>query len=149
MQALKERLAGLLRSGTPAFTSDLRRTVESAEILRPASMTPLPELRELDFGAWEGKRYADTGCQDPEALRAPDFRFPGGEGLTELLARVQAGWRRILAATDDLQVSQVLIVAHAGSLAALTLTLRSLPREQFWDLQLPYAGVRWIDQECS
>ena len=83
------------------YTSPMERAVETAEAL--ASITgiapePTPGLIECDFGEWTGLELAKVRRKKEwqgVVLSASRFRFPGGESLSELQARVQeivAGW---------------------------------------------------------
>lgn len=75
----------------------------------------LDDLREIDFGAWEGLRFSEIAGQWPEEVRAwaewsEDFTFPRGErigGFLERLTRVQQHIARAQEATT-------LVVAHGG-----------------------------------
>jgi broad specificity phosphatase PhoE len=99
-----EALAGRLR-GVPfqrVVTSPLFRARETAEIV--VARTPLadgvaievdPRLKEMDYGAWEGRTYEDLETNDAEARAAwverPDeLRCPGGESGNDVAARTRA-----------------------------------------------------------
>ncbi len=52
-----------------------------------------PDLKEIDFGDWEGLSFQEIAAADPEhvlkwARFKPDFSFPGGESITHFLDRV-------------------------------------------------------------
>ena len=83
------------------YTSPMERAVETAGAL--ASITGItpeqaPGLIECDFGEWTGLELAKVRRKKEwqgVVLSASRFRFPGGESLSELQARVQeivAGW---------------------------------------------------------
>jgi len=108
-----------------AYTSDLRRAKETAEIILAGRSVPLvtePDLREIDVGSW-------SGLTRPEI----EERFPGmhehdGESREEHLARVLKSVERIAA---DNAGKRILIVSHGGSLRALrrhALKVESVPR---------------------
>lgn len=74
-------------------------------------------LREIDFGAWEGRRWdqIDRRALDEWAANPLHFQPPGGESATMLLARV-AGF----AADRPGQASHpLLIVTHGGVIRAM------------------------------
>lgn len=115
------------------MTSPLRRCTESLELLGldlPAQ--PVAELREIDFGRWEGKSFAEIKELDPElvsdwARGDNDFRFPEGEGLAEFISRI-----RVLA--DGLRCHHfqtVLLVTHGGVIRALICELLGLSSDRF------------------
>ena len=79
------------------YVSPLRRAVETAALWFPeAKQIPVPELREMDFGIFEGRTWrelsdnaayrawVDSGCQAP---------IPGGESKAVFCARVQCRCR--------------------------------------------------------
>jgi broad specificity phosphatase PhoE len=122
------RLAPFVEDAAAIFASDLLRTRQTAAPLAAALELPLqtePELRELNFGEWEGKLWnelRDTG--DPVFLQfAEDWsstRAPGGESFVDVGERVGAFWKRIAAEHAG---SVVVVVSHGGTLAALSMQL--------------------------
>jgi probable phosphoglycerate mutase len=94
-------------------TSDLPRTIQTAEIVAPGhSPEPWPE-----FAEWRGGRLRDIPDDEVEqayvgALRVDDesARFLGGESLGELLDRVLPALERLLAGDWD----TLLAVFHGG-----------------------------------
>lgn len=105
------------------LASPSRRVCETAQAaLLGSGMTPeiVPALREIDFGAWEGKTFAEISSDDPAAISSwaafrPDFTFPGGEGITAFAARVQEVGRRI--AADPAET--VAVFTHGGVIRVL------------------------------
>lgn len=141
MCALRPTLRPLLAAGARVVSSDLERARASAELLAEGAPVPImPELREIHFGAWEGLRFDETGCEDAETLRSLDFQFPGGESARVMCDRVWAAIAEIISPPAPVTV----VVAHAGSLAALRLAMSPAPKADFWDLMLPPAGIAWL-----
>jgi broad specificity phosphatase PhoE len=103
------------------WSSDLRRAVETATFIAAPhglAVETTPALRELDFGAWEGRDLRDLWREDPLAARAweadiMDTPRSFGESVRELESRVGDFWRRAVVGDE------VAVVAHHGSLAAL------------------------------
>lgn len=145
-EALGKRLSGVRFAA--AYSSDLSRTMESAELVtaaRACEIVPTPELREFSYGEWEGMTIAEIEAQAPERLRRrlqgrnEDFAGPGGENACDVLERVRAFYERALqrhGAGDRL-----LVVAHGGSLRALLVCLLGLPAEHFWRVHLDTASL--------
>lgn len=132
--ALRPRLP--LPPAVAVFSSDLWRATASARLLCDQRPRELPELREIHFGDWEGKTFAETGCTDPSPLRSPEFRFPGGESANLLRARVSQGLAWILRHAPH---PALLIVAHGGSLAAILAELQILSWDDAWQRPIPHA----------
>jgi broad specificity phosphatase PhoE len=126
--------------------SDLRRALETAEILAlPHGLCVQAEsrLRELHFGDWEGRTYAEVQASAADALA--DWQNdpltaspPNGERLIDLQHRLQ-GFLRDL--TDVAPTATVLLVAHRGSLRVLLCLLLARPVEKHWDFRLDPASV--------
>lgn len=91
-------------SGVHLLCSPLRRTRETAEMALGAvdACDIDPDLREIDFGRWEGMGFAEIAAADPAAVErwaALDeaFAFPGGESLGAFSERIVAVAGRIAA----------------------------------------------------
>jgi alpha-ribazole phosphatase len=114
--ALAEPLTRL-PDGTSRFVSPLRRTRETAEIALGSGVdfTIDSDLREIDFGRWEGMGFAEILAADPAAVDqwvalAEDFVFPEGENIANFRKRIAAAARRI--AADP--VGTAVVVTHGG-----------------------------------
>ncbi len=82
---------------------------------------PDDRLRELDFGAWEGRPWDDVPRRELDRWAADVLHRapPGGESGAALLARVAAFHADLLARAED-----CLVVAHGGPLKLLAALLR-------------------------
>ena len=139
-----------------AFASDLCRasdTLATVLALQPAPVTPAlsTDLREVSFGAWEGRTYAEvSGDPGTAAALAGTVPFPGGESLDDLAARVQRFYvhlqeRAASGARHDGDAATV-IVAHGGPLRLLLCLALGLPPAEHWRFQVDLASlseVRW------
>jgi alpha-ribazole phosphatase len=91
-------------NGAYLLCSPLLRTRETAEIaLGAANICNIDtDLREIDFGRWEGMGFSEIAASDPDAVERwaaldGDFTFPGGEGLRDFGKRIDAVAGRIAA----------------------------------------------------
>ena len=103
----------------PVVSSDLSRAVCTADCLAPRLRLPHdPRLREIHFGAWEMKTWAEAELTDPEEIRAfwekpgPSCA-PDGESWDDLCARIAAALADLAQRADE-----VIIVAHFGAILA-------------------------------
>lgn len=93
-KALGRRLAGVRFDR--AITSPLFRARETAELVVPGfGLEADPRLREMDYGAWEGRTHAQIDETDAALRRewelAPDrLSCPGGESGEDVAARVRS-----------------------------------------------------------
>jgi 2,3-bisphosphoglycerate-dependent phosphoglycerate mutase len=105
------------------LSSDLQRAFATAEAIATPHhvvVEPSAALREIDFGAWEGRSLADLWAEEPRVARAwaDDIRSTPptfGEQLSDVERRVGDFWCRVR--LDD--AAEIAIVAHRCSLATL------------------------------
>ncbi len=111
-----------------AWSSDLRRCMETADALG-MPVTTSRQLREVDYGDWEGRRFADLSSEEQRHAVGrtawdPDFSAPGGEKFRNLVRRGE----RFIAESGVLdQEGDIVIVGHGGSLRGLLVGLLGLP----------------------
>lgn len=116
-----DRLADTLRAYTPEiwFSSPLQRSVQTIERLCPAEKAGLryqvdERLREVDFGRWEMKTFAEIAGRDPDLVEQwshyDTFIFPGGEPVADFQGRVAD----VLAFLRSLPAREVAVVTHGG-----------------------------------
>jgi broad specificity phosphatase PhoE len=114
--AALERLRAHLPADAPIVASDLIRAVATAQALGATRcLPPLPALREIHFGTWEGLRFAEAEARDPALIRRfweepGEVAAPGGESWGALQARVNAAVDALLAAHRG----DLIVVAHFG-----------------------------------
>ena len=145
-----ERLARRVASARPVavWSSDARRAVETAQAVAAVAacqFTVDAALREVDFGAWSGRTYAEVVAADPGAAAWFDHpgtgRPPGGESLAEAAGRVRAALDRAVADTGG----PVIVVGHAGSLRLAVADALGMRLAAFRRLHLDCAGVSRLD----
>ena len=88
------RLSAHLPADAPVISSDLARAVATADALAPRRRLPHdPALREIHFGQWEMRGFAEIEAETPEHIRAfwdspGDIAPPGGESWNALTTRL-------------------------------------------------------------
>ena len=134
-QAAREDLRALV-------TSPLSRALETARIVgERVGLEPRVDerLMEIDVGDWERRSKADVEREDPErwaAFRAAgaDWRFPGGESLSEQQARV-------VAALDDIAERPALVVCHRGVIRCALAHARGESLDSYHGWRVPNAEL--------
>lgn len=145
-EALRQRLAG--ERIDVIYSSDLKRAVQTAGAIaagRDLEVIDCRELREMNFGEFEGLTFTEIGDRyDSEwwAARDANLEIPGGESISQLAARVSAFAER-LSSYDKGET--VLIVAHGGTLRALICLLLGLGLEHWWQIGIDSASLTEID----
>jgi broad specificity phosphatase PhoE len=113
------RELGERRSGqgiAVVFSSDLRRSVETARLAFPGGRPPIRldvRLRECDYGELNGQPSSVIAGR---RVRHVDEPFPGGQSYREVLAGTDAFLRDLVRDWDG---RRVLVVAHTANLWAL------------------------------
>ncbi len=133
------RLLVELPAGLPVWSSPLRRCRELAERLHAQPVID-DRLAEMDFGAWEGRRWDDIPRAELDAWAADvaGYAPPGGESPRELQ-------RRALDFVASLTVPEAVIVTHAGVIRTLLAHWQALPPERWTELSFPYASCTRVD----
>jgi broad specificity phosphatase PhoE len=110
----------------PVVSSDLQRAIQTADALsRSKRLAHNPALREIHFGAWEIKTFAEAEASDPDRIRAfwdqpGDVSAPDGESWNQLFDRVTQAIQHYTEQGDE----NLIVVAHFG--AILTLVQQAL-----------------------
>ncbi len=133
------------------YCSDLCRARLSAGIIAsPYNLTPVavPELRERNFGLWEGMSFAEIREQYPQefgnwAENPLLYSPPGGETTEEVGRRALAAWEKIRAAHP---AGQVAVVAHGGVNRVILSRILGAPLENIFRIEQEYGCINIIEQ---
>lgn len=103
-------------------------------------------LKEMHFGAWEGRTAAELMQTDAEALGQfwadPLHNTPpDGEPLTEFEARVLDAWNDII---NEYAGQQLLVVTHGGVIRVLLCHLLQRPVHDLLSFEVKTASLRRI-----
>lgn len=118
-------------------SSDLQRAQDTAALLADAlnlEYTTDSRLRETDLGDWSGKAHEDVDAVFPGQRSHwrlnPTWAPPNGETRVEVSDRA-VGLVDELMDTDAWNAGAVMLVAHGGTIAALTSRLLGIPTEHY------------------
>ena len=145
----KEKLLQLKREGyypsaEVVFVSPMKRCLETVQLLYPDSKPIIiPEWKEMDFGAFEGKNYREL--QGDERYQAwidsnGTLPFPDGESREDFVGRCKQGFSRMLAELRKLEEGEsinsrnVALIVHGGTIMSL---LSSFYGGEYFDYQVP------------
>ena len=117
------QLQGTLQQHTfdHVIASPMLRCRQSCEILFPRGQIQYrEELREIDFGRWEGLTFQEIASTDKSIVStwAQDplgFQFPDGEAVASFLTRVEKA-ASLLAELDG---KKICVVCHGGVIRGL------------------------------
>ncbi len=131
------------------FCSPMRRCLQTAEIIYPGKEPIIiPDLRECDFGDFEGKnhseldggeyyqRWIDSGGLLP---------FPNGETTEGFKKRCTESF---LECVNLYEFNCAAFVVHGGTIMAIMEEL-ALPRKTYYEYYVENGGGYLIDFECG
>jgi len=106
------------------LSSPLTRAKETSRLISDQMGIPLffdTDLREQDFGDWEGRRITDIRQKDPKAIefqesRGWEFCPPGGESRTRVLERISKVFEK---AAKTFENQYILVVTHQSIIKIL------------------------------
>ncbi len=125
-----DRIASELPPG-PCFCSPMLRTRRALDRLRRSGVCMQAifddRLREISFGRWELKRFAEIADTDSDLLDAwaayTGFTFPGGEAVNAFVGRVE----EMLAIFRDHPARDLIVITHGGVIRTMICLALNLP----------------------
>ena len=131
------------------YASDLTRAIETAAPLAARfslTVTPDPLLRELNFGAWEGRSFSDVNAENPDAMKQfyndPERAdIPNSEPFPDFQKRVAGRVREIAA---EQRGKRVVIVSHGASIRILLTDILAMPIRSIWHISQLNTAVNRI-----
>jgi alpha-ribazole phosphatase len=148
-EADAKAMAGRVARWLPqvCYCSPMQRCRQTAAAVAPQLSPRIDaDLREIDFGQWETRTFAEAAAENPTLIDCwaqfrPDFAFPGGERIADFLHRVRAAAERLIHA----EAETVLAVAHGGVIRAMMCHLLGLEPRHYVAFSVPYASTVVID----
>lgn len=147
-EALERRLS--TEHIVAAYASDLQRAMVTAQEIvakQGLEVVPCRDLRELDFGAFEGLTFDEIEKRYPAELevwqvRCIDVAPPNGETLHQLAVRVKTCIDYVIAKNPD---GSVLVVSHSGPLRALLCSLMGFELDLWWRFRLGTGSLSIVE----
>lgn len=130
------------------LTSPLRRAWQSARLVAPGGpVRLLADLREIDFGLWEGLTADEIRARDPIRCEDwqrgdPGFEYPGGERRADFEARVGRAVDGML----ESGFSSLLVVVHKGVIRAI---VRKVVGEELSPGRPELGGIVQVTRDVS
>ncbi len=127
------------------YASDLSRSLATADAIgRMLGLSPIavPDLREIDFGEWEGLSWAEIESHDQAFARRwseayPNLAAPNGELFETFQSRVLTEIDRLLAVSSQRCAA---VVTHAGVMRVVLRSRCGLEEEEAWERTKAYCG---------
>ena len=149
MEQMAERLR--LTESKAIYSSDLKRSAIGARLIARHHDVPLyflPELREIDYGDWEGLTLSGILRDFPEELekRQKDlinYKAPGkGESVAALSERVETVFERIRA---EQRGNDIIITAHGEVNRIILCKALGLDLDRMFNIHQGYGCLNIID----
>lgn len=115
------------------LASPMLRCRQTCELLLPSiDITWVEELREIDFGDWEGLSFSEIVAKDPTHVEqwadwSLDFCFPGGESIGHFVRRMQKVGKHLAGLAEK----NIMVISHGGVLRALLCHYLGLAPEKY------------------
>jgi broad specificity phosphatase PhoE len=128
-----------------AYTSTLERARRTAEAIlhgRGLRAVGVPELMEIDYGAYQGQLFSDWPAGALEKWRKDPWSvaFPDGESLHGVRARTVGVVRRIASA----HAGETILVSAHGHVNRLLLAELVPDTREFWSIEQPNGSASII-----
>ncbi len=151
MERLAEYISAEATSKLSAvYCSDLSRAIKSAEIIAEShSIKPVvfKDLRERNFGIWEGMSFDEIREKYPEEFNAwtnnpREFSPMQGESTIEVKDRALKVLKGVLEKHKD---ESIAIVSHGGINRIILCHLLGIPLENIFRIEQDFAAVNIIE----
>ncbi len=139
------RLSAHLPGDAVVISSDLARAVATADAIQGSRerLPHDPALREIHFGAWEMRGFAEVQAEAPDHIRAfwetpGDISAPGGESWNMIVARVTSATDRLLSSHGG---RDIIVTAHFGAILAAVQRAGDVPPEAVFSHRIDNLSV--------
>jgi len=145
-----KRLAYRLEELSPVkiYSSDLKRAYETAKIIfRNNSIEKEVDLREMNFGLFEGLRYEEIVRKYPKLYRdwvdnPEKIKIPNGESLSDLHKRVKERLSFILSQHEGKTLA---VVTHGGPIRVILCDAFGFDVNMLWQIGQEIGALNIID----
>ncbi|MBP5309401.1 MAG: histidine phosphatase family protein [Lachnospiraceae bacterium] len=128
---IKDDILRLVTDRTRVFASPMKRAIQTAQILfGNESISIIDDLKETDFGLFEGKTYLELKDDHAYQLFLENGAisgFPEGEKTEDFIKRSVEGFFEAINKSKD---DDLAIVCHGGNIMAV---MSSLTQTDFYD----------------
>jgi alpha-ribazole phosphatase len=144
------RLSAHLPEHATLVSSDLIRARTTADALTSLTRTRLPDdpdLREIHFGAWEMRSFAEVQAETPDHIRAfwetpGSIAPPQGESWHTVVARVTK-------ALERMPEGDTIVVCHFGAILAALQCCLGIPALQAFSHRIDNLSVTRLQRSSG
>ncbi|MFQ6551532.1 histidine phosphatase family protein [Aestuariibius insulae] len=146
------RLSAALPETAQVISSDLSRAVATADRIggERSRRAHRDGLREIHFGDWEDRSFAEIDAEAPDQIRAfwevpGAVRAPGGESWDDLAARVTAAVDEEMAQ----EAEDLVVVCHFGAILTQVQRALDLSAQAAFRMKIDPLSVTLLEQHGS
>jgi alpha-ribazole phosphatase len=131
------------------YTSPSKRCVDTARCIaanRSCTVGVADELRELDFGEFEGRPYDEIAESHPDLYRKwmehpTEVDFPGGENFKQMADRVIPTTRELVSRHSGQHLA---LVSHGGAIRIILADALGMPENNVFRVAQRYGAINCI-----
>lgn len=133
------------------YASDLCRALKTAECIAERHnnlpVIPVPGLREINFGEWEGLTYEGINSQWSDTMSTlfthPDeAQIPGGETFREVKERATSALEKLVAEHPNQTIA---VVSHGGTIRTLLCSVLNIHLNHLWNIKQDNTAVNMLE----
>ncbi len=132
------------------YSSNLKRAYSTAKKINKFHNLKIKqekELREIDFGKWEGMTYSKIKAHYPEILKKWNqnptlISPPAGEDLKRFKLRIVNVFAEIV---EENREKNILVVTHGGAIKAYLTFILGIPLYNYWQFNISSTGISIIN----
>jgi alpha-ribazole phosphatase/probable phosphoglycerate mutase len=136
------------------YASDLQRARATAERIaayQSLKVEPRQDLREANYGVWEGLEVSEIEAGWPQEWRRRqadpvNVAPPEGESYSDVLSRWQPAWQELTLRHSE---ESIAIVAHNGAIRILLCQLLGMPLQNFRRITLNNCGLTRLEVDAD
>lgn len=131
------------------YSSDLQRACQTAEMIAQHHALPIirkQELREINFGMWEGLTYQEIMETWPEILRTmysqpSETCPPQGESFNKVRQRVIRALQQCIAKHQN---ETIVVVSHGGTMRVILCAALGIDLDKMWFIRQDSTAINII-----
>jgi len=143
-----QRLAG--EDVSAVYASDLSRALKTAECIAEKHNLPvaaIPELREINFGEWEGLTFEGINSQWTAAMSKlfthPDeIVIPGGETFRQVKERATKALTNLVAEHPN---QTIVVVSHGGTIRTVLCAVLDIHLNHLWKIKQENTAINMLE----
>ena len=136
------------------YSSDIKRTRYTAKVINgyySLKINILPQLREIDFGDWEGKTHNEIrrewkGLLDEWENEPSKIKISRGESIKDLAERVRTTIKKII---SDHPGQRIAIITHGGPIRIILMDALGLGTDNWWKTITSNGGISIIEYQSK